>query len=398
MIKPWRDCFNVSVREKAEWFKAASWDGELGAQARLALEQLLQGALAADVEQQLGGVAPYQRGPQRRDQRNGSYRRRFETEQGTVELRVPRSRHNVYQPRVFARYQRRAQAVDQAICQMFCRGISTREVGEVLQALIGTKVSATTVSEVTRRLDQAVQAFQQRPLSDQYRYLLLDAVYLGCKGAAGRRRVAVLVAYGIRWDGRRELIAFRQAKGESERDWTMFLEDLRRRGLEGRRLQLIVTDGAPGLIAALDLVFPYVRRQCCWVHKLRNVARYLRARHRDECLAQAKAIYRAATRREARQRFRAWKGRWKLPEPKAVACLTADLEELLSFLDLPEPHRSKVRTTNALERAFREVRRRTNPMSCFNNPASLDRIVYAVVEHLNARWEKTPLHNFTQKT
>jgi putative transposase len=395
MIKPYRDCFNASVAEKLGWFKSATWDGELKFQARMSLKALLEGAMEEERTHQLQ-AARHQRTPARRDQRNGYTPRDLQTEHGLLRgLQVPRSRLNLYEPQVFGRYERRTAAVDQAIVGMFLAGVSTRRVGEVLEGLVGAGVSATTVSRVTREIEQLVRAYHHRPLTDHYRYLLLDGIWLGCKSATGRRKVVVLTAYGITWDGRRELIDFRVADSESEANWSAFLNDLYRRGLVGEHLQLVTTDGAPGLLAALDLVYPHVPRQRCWFHKLQNVSTRLRVKHRAECLAQARQIYLASTRREALQRFREWQAHWEPLEPKAVACLTQDLEALLTCFAFPAAHRPTIRTTNPIERSFREVRRRTNPMSCFTNPANIDRIVFAVMHDLNHRWGKTPLRHFT---
>jgi transposase-like protein len=398
MIKPHRDCFNASVAEKRRWFKDATWDGELGFRSTMALKDMLQHSLEEEAELQLG-VARYQRSPRRRDYRNGSYTRTLDTPGGSIDdLRVPRSRHGTYQPQAFNRYQRRMAEVDELILGIFLAGASTRRVGAVLEVLTGHAVSASTVSNVAKALDAHVREYHHRPLQDRYLYLLLDGIRLRCKGADGCRKVLVLTAYGITAAGHRELIDFCQAPTESEAHWTRFLESLRRRGLEGNALVLVTTDGAPGLIAALNMVYPFVHHQRCWVHKLRNVANKLRPAHRDECQAAARLIYLAPTRREAVRRFKAWKRRWQEVEPKAVACLAEDIEQLLACFQVPEPHRIKVRTTNAIERSFREVRRRTNPMSCFNNPASIDRIIFAVFAHLNDNWEKHPIKDFTQKT
>ena len=197
--------------------------------------------------------------------------------------------------------------------------------------------------------------------------------------------------------GQRRLLAFRLAQAESEAAWEAFLSQLRERGLGGQHLRLISTDGCPGLHAALETVYPYVPRQRCWVHKLRNGAALRTRSQQADCLAEAKAIYLAPTRRQAVQAYWAWAQRWRGEAPKAVACLERDLDELLNFLACPEAHRRKVRTTNAIERAFREVRRRTRPMSCFTNDASCERIIYAVVSHLNKSWEGHMLLEFPHK-
>jgi len=388
MIKPHRDCFTTSVSEKLTWFKECLWDGELSRQSRLALAELLNGALEEDINHQLGIQQAYERSSQRLDQRNGYYERVLETSWGAARVRVPRSRENRYEPTVFEAYARRTAQVQQVICNLFTGGLSTRAVAEIMDLICGCSVSATTVSAVCKALDVHVRSYQQRALTDQYTYLALDGIHLRCKGADGPQHRVVLVAYGIGPGGRKELIAFRQAPTEGERPWTAFLQDLYRRGLTGERLVLVTTDGGAGLIAALDFVYPHVGRQRCWAHKLRNLAAKLRHAHREACLKQASTIYQAPTYQEAVRRFRRWRAEWQEAEPKAVACLQESIEELLAHFVVPLEDRIKVRTTNAIERAFREVRRRTRPMSCFNNPASIDRIIFAVFSRLNSNWEK----------
>ena len=261
---------------------------------------------------------------------------------------------------------------------MFLTGVSTRKVTEVLEPLLGASMSAQTVSRITRSLDAEVRRYQSRPLEDKYLYLLLDGIVLKVKTATGVVRRLVLCAYGITPGGHREMISFRQSNSESEAQWEAFLRDLYDRGLRGGPLALVSTDGCSGLHQALATVYPYVPRQRCWAHKMRNVAARLPRKIQAVCLAEAKTIYQARTRREAITRFRQWAADWRQTAPNAVKCIEDDLEELLPFLDCPQQHWKKVRTTNAIERSFREVRRRTRPMSCFQNSASVDRIVYGV--------------------
>jgi len=144
------------------------------------------------------------------------------------------------------------------------------------------------------------------------------------------------------------------------------------------------------------MVYPYTPRQRCWVHKLRNVAVKLSRNIQKECLSGAKLIYLAANRKEAIKCYWDWATCWRDSQPKAVACLEKDLDELLSFLAFPEKHRSMIRTTNAIERSFREVRRRIRPMSCFTNDRSCERIIYALFHYNNKKWENAPIPNFTQ--
>lgn len=359
------------------------------------LKGLLEGALEEELTVLLG-AARYRRVEGRHGYRNGFYERDLATQVGIVTaIRVPRARDGVGRRSVFSHYQRRQAQVNQVIRQTFLAGVSTRRVGETLEALLGERVSAQTVSRVARSLNREVARFHRSPIEDDIRYLLLDGVYLRVKGAAGVQRKLVLCAYGITVAGERRLLGFRLATAESQAQWEAFLNTLRERGLLGRHLKLIVTDGCKGLHAALDTAYPYVPRQHCWVHKLRNVANLLKRGQQQECLEGARAIYKAEARRSAIQAYWAWARRWRGEAPRAVACLERDLEPLLSFLSCPSGHRRMVRTTNAIERCFREVRRRTRPMSCFNNAASCERIIYAVFSHLNRNWKGHPLPQST---
>lgn len=394
-----KDLTELTVRDLwAEVKDEEEWWGEVKGDTLRMVRRLLEGAMEGELLEQLR-AGRYRRTEVRRGYRNGYRERGLLTELGLVEhLRVPRDREGAYQPRVLPRYQRRQQGVNRLVREMFLSGVSTRKVQEVLEPLLGAGVSAQTVSRITRSLDAEVQCFHRRPLEDRYCYLVLDGITLKVKGVTGVKKRLVLCAYGITPEGHRELLSFRQAPAESETQWEAFLRDLYDRGFHGKALELVTTDGCPGLHRALDTVYPYVPRQRCWAHKLRNLAAKLPRTHQEPCLQGAKGISQAETQREARTRFRQWAGCWRPLAPKAVTCLEHDLEELLPFLDCPQAHWRKVRTTNAIERAFREVRRRTRPMSCFQNPASVDRIIYGVISHLNTSWEAKPLREFTHNS
>lgn len=360
---------------------------------KLILESSLEEELLEEVQ-----ANRYQRTEVRRGYRNGHYEKSLYTRFGVMKaVRIPRSRES-YESKILPRYQRRQDEVNRLIRDMFLAGVSTRRVGEVLATVNGEKVSAQTVSRITKSLDNQVYLFQNRPLSDLYQYLFFDGISLKVKGAGKVHKRQVLCAYGITLFGKREIIGFRQGTDESEAKWEAFLRDLYSRGLEGKNCKLITTDGCPGLHKALDTVYPYIARQRCWVHKLRNIANKLRVKDREECLAGARLIYLAQHRKEAVKAYQNWESKWRLVYPEAVNCLGRDLDDMLSFLDRPVAHRAKVRTTNAIERAFREVRRRTRPMSCFTNALSVNRIIYGIINHLNQAWKDKPLSQFTQNT
>ena len=382
----------LSWEERKEFFEE-----ELGEHVRSEVKRLLEEALEAERTDWLG-VGRYVRDEGgRRDYRNGYYRRDLGTRLGLLRrLRVPRTRRGC-RSQLLRRYQRRQESVNELVREAFLRGVSTRQVGEVLEPVLGESYSPQTVSRIARGLDQAVEAFHRRRLGDEYVYIFLDGVVLKVRDREGKvRRRWVLVAYGITAGGCREVIAYQLARGESETSWTAFLQGMFLRGLEGRHLRLVITDGSAGLQAALALVWPQVPRQRCWAHKLRNIADKV-PKKEGSCVREAAALYQAPNRRQAQGSFQRWASKWRPTRPRAVACVARDLEELLAFYALPSAHWRKIRTTNIIERAFREVRRRTRPMSSFTNPASCDRIVFGVISHLNRSWDKKPLKEFTQK-
>lgn len=362
------------------------WE-ELKTEQLLVVKRIIESALEQEMIAHLC-AGRYQRQAGRRGWRNGYYQRSILLELGLIEgLRVPRARQAWGGTALLDRFRQRQARVNQLVREAFLAGVSTRRVGEVLEPVLGERVSPATVSNITKALDREVGAFLSRRLSEQYVYLLLDGLTLKVKSQSGVKKRLVLVAYGIDAGGTRHIIGFRLATAESEAQWQAFLDDLYRRGLEGTRLRLVVSDGCKGLHKALDTVYPYVERQLCWVHKLRNLSQRVPARWRKDCLLGASHIYQAPTKREARARFASWAEAWRERVPKVVACLENDLEPLLAFLGCPEADWRRVRTTNAIERAFREVRRRTRPMSCFNNSASCQRIIYGIVNHLNTNWQ-----------
>ena len=282
------------------------WWEEVDRHVLSGIKQLLESAMEEELLDQLR-AGWYRRTEVRQGYRNGYRNRSLLTRYGLIAgLRVPRDREGRYDPKVLERYRRRQGTVDLAVREMFLLGISTRKVRTALVPLIGSGVSAQTVSRIGRSLDGTVATFHRRPLQDHYQYLFLDGIVLRMKGATGSKHRVVLCAYGITVAGERELLAFRQAPSEAAVHWESFLRDLYDRGLKGHQLRLVTTDGGAGAHHALDLVYPTVPRQRCWAHKLRNVAAAVPRKYQGDCLREAKTIYQAETAREARARFRAW--------------------------------------------------------------------------------------------
>jgi putative transposase len=384
--------FEVFVRDLQESF----W-GDFQGRTREMLKKLLE----SDAEQQMAdylGLKWHERAGAiaRVDYRNGFYERDYVTPLGGIRLRIPRTRQRSFLPRWLGRLQRRAPEVAELIRQAFLRGISTRQVGRVVAVLTGEAVSAQTVSRLTRVLDQAVRAFHERPLGDGWSYLVLDGVWLKVRRAFGPQRVLLLVAYGIRGDGTRQLLAFTRAKSESQAGWEGLLNDLYQRGLRGQHLQLVITDGCPGLARALETVYPRIRHQRCWVHKMRNILEKAKRRDEKQLKSEAQKIYLAANLAGAKRAFERFRFHWRSRYPSLVRQLERDLPELLHFFRFPQHLWRKLRTTNVIERCFVEVRRRTRPMVVFTNVESVDRIIYAIFSRFNEDWKNHTLELFTQ--
>ncbi|MBU3959171.1 IS256 family transposase [bacterium] len=390
------------VKEFVESSNNASFWSDIKKHTRSLLKDTMQICMAEEMVQYTQRQK-YQRAESILDYRNGYYFRNLDTELGPIdELKIPRSRSGLFNTKVFEHYQRRQKAVNEAICNVFLSGVSTRDTSSALKPILETTFSASCVSRVTKSLDKKVKQFHRRKLLDEYQFLFLDGITLSVKGSLKAVKKLVLVAYGITLFGKKELISFRIASSESQAAWEAFLNDLYNRGLKGENLKLIITDGCKGLIAALDTVYAYTKRQHCWVHKLRNVSKYLKKCDQKQVLSEAKKIYQAETKREAAHLFKTWKRHWSNLYPNAVNCIEKDLDALLAFLEISAPKdyakliRKRIRTTNVIERAFREVRRRTRPMSCFTNQDSVNRIIYAIFTRLNTKWEGKPLKEFTQ--
>jgi putative transposase len=389
-LTPVTEQFQHFVEDLKETF----W-GDVYGKTQALWKKFLEAESARERDQYMGCGA-YEQKEGRRDYRNGYYERKLVTRFGTLSLKIARSRERGFLPAGLKRFQRRAEEVMLLIREVFLAGISTRKVGRVVARLTREVVSAQTVSKLTRGLDALVKAFHRAPLQDEWAYLFLDGVSLRVRRPGGRKRVQMLVAYGVRGDRSRQLLAFLRSPGESQAAWEALLLDLYRRGLVGKNLLLIVTDGCPGLAAAIQMVYPHVPHQRCWVHKMRNILEHVRQRDYEAVKADAQAIYRAESRREAERAFRCFWVHRQGAYPGVARQLGQDLPELLSFFRFPRHLWKKLRTTNVIERCFVEVRRRTRPMVCFVNVESIDRIIYAIFNGLNQDWRNRTLHIFTQ--
>jgi transposase-like protein len=323
------------------------------------LKLVLEEQMAGAVDRHLAEMARLETA----DRRNGSYSRWLLTELGEIELSVPRTR-TWSALQVVRAYARRAAHIDRMILACFVLGLSTRKVAIALLPVLGRRVSASTVSRVAKTLDAAVAAFHRRPLQDIYPVLMLDGVVLSRRTGAGALKRPVLVALGLRPDGKKEVIDFRLAGSESAAAWERFLTDLYRRGLTGERLEIICVDGGAGLLAALPMVYPEIPVQRCWAHKIRNVLDKVRKADHQAVKQGLHAVMNAPTIPKARSAARRFADKWQQPYPKAVACLRDDLDDLLTCC------------------RYKTLEERKAVL--FSDRTSMDRILFAVFTHENS--------------
>jgi len=370
-----------------------TWQEECRLAARRAMKEVIEhrmhNGIDAFLEQMRAAGLP--------DRRNGSFGSHLVTEVGELELRIPRTR-TFSALSILQGFARRSASVERTILMCFLLGLSTRKVGPALLSILGEPTSPSTVSDIAKQLDRSVQAYHQRTLSDQYEVLVLDGIVMKRKTGTGAQSRTMLVALGIKPDGSKEIIDFRQVAGESGTAWEGFLNHLYQRGLKGDALKLLIVDGGKGLLAALDLVYGQVPLQRCWAHKTRNVLNHVKRADHGKVKRSLHRISHARNLREAQKAAQRFVLRWQATYPKAVQCLQNDLPELLSFLQvkmgLPA---SVLRTTNAIERRFREVRRRSRPMGTFSDRTSMERILYAIFTHENLKQRTaTPFLLLTQ--
>jgi putative transposase len=375
----------------------ALW-GDLRPELREAVKTILEATMEDELTAELL-AGRYERTHGRLDHRNGSYRRRLVTELGAIDdLHIPRRRQVAYRPSFLERSARRTRLVDDVLRQAFLRGLSTRETAALAETLTGVPLSAATVSRLVRALDAQVAAFHRRRISFPARYLLVDGLWVSVRGSSGRAAQRVVLAvYGIDAAGRRTLLDYRQAASESTAEWRRLLDSLVARGLDPEAIALVTADGAGGIATAVAEAFPDAALQRCWTHRVRNLLDALPVADRRACLRSLRRIYRARTRRAAVQAYWRWAGTWRDRHPRLVRALERDLDALLAVFAVPEPLRTSLRSTNLLERAFRELRRRLRPIGALADRTSADRILYGQVLRLNELLDRRPLAAFTQE-
>jgi putative transposase len=350
---------------------------------RAVLQAALQEVLEAEMTEALG-AGKSERTADRAGYRSGYYDRKLITRVGVLELRVPQDRAGHFSTELFERYQRSEKALVSALAEMYVQGVSTRKVKAITEELCGHSFSASTISEATARLDEKLKAFFSRRLEEAYAYLIVDARYERVRDGGVISSQAVLVAIGVDWEGRRQVLGVEVANRESHSSWREFLAGLRARGLHG--VEYVVSDDHAGLKAAIREILPEAAWQRCYVHFLRNALDYLPRKHDDDCLMELRWFYDRRDLEEVRRDIATWITKWQGKYPKLVTWVEENVEETLTYYRLPRAHHKHMKSTNMLERLNQELKRRTLVVRIFPNTASCLRLSRALAIETHEGW------------
>ena len=344
-----------------------------------ALDQILQ----AEMSEHLG-AEPGERIATRVGYRAGYYERGLVTRVGKIELRVPRDRSGEFSTALFERFQRSEKALVSTLVEMYVQGVSTRKVKAITEELCGHSFAASTVSALNKGLDEALKNFAQRRLTEEYPYLVVDARYEKVREDGVIQSQAVLIAIGINWEGRRQVLGVELANRESASSWREFLLGLKQRGLRG--VELVVSDDHAGLRRAIEEVLPEAAWQRCYVHFLRNALDYLPRKADDDCLQELRWLYARRNGAEAQHDLAAWLSRWQRKYPKLTDWVEENIGSTLTFYRLPRLHHKHLKSTNMVERLNEELRRRTRVVRIFPNAASCMRLIRALCVEIHESW------------
>src|SRR5579859_6867585 len=352
---------------------------------RATVEETLNALLDAEADE-LCGARKYERTEDRKDTRAGSYDRQLHTKAGEVTLTVPKLRTLPFETAIIERYKRRETSVEEALIEMYLAGVSVRRVEDITQALWGTRVSASTVSDLNQKIYGKIDEWRERPLVGDFPYVFLDGLWMKRSWGGEVKNVSVLVAIGVAQSGYREILAVSEGAKEDKASWTNFLRELKQRGLKG--VQMFVSDKCLGLVENFAEFYPEARWQRCIVHFYRNVWTAVPTGKVKGVAAMLKAIHAQEDAQSAKEKAR--QVAIKLHEmrlARAAEIVEAGIDETLSYYTMPAEHWRCLRTNNPLERLMREIRRRTRVVGAFPDGNSALMLVAARLRHVAAtKW------------
>lgn len=352
---------------------------------RSSVEATLNGLLDAEADD-LCRAKRYERSTDRVDTRAGSYDRKLQTKAGEVTLKVPRLRSLPFETQIIERYRRRESSVEEALMEMYLAGVSVRRVEDITEALWGTRVSPSAVSDLNQQLYERIEKWRNQPIEGQFAYVSLDGIWLKRSWGGEVKKVVVLVAIGVDQDGYRQVLGVCEGMKEDKESWRQFLRHLKGRGLKGVRL--VTSDKCLGLVEALGEFYPAADWQRCMVHWYRNVGSTVSKSKVKEVMAMLKAIHAQEDREAAEKKAADVLAKLRAMKLSKAARIVEDgASETLSYMAYPREHWTRIRTNNPLERIMREIRRRTRVVGAFPDGNSALMLVAARLRHVaGTRW------------
>lgn len=351
------------------------------------VEETLNKMLDAEADT-LCNAEKYQHTDARKDTRSGHYQRGLETRVGKITLKVPKLRKLKFETAIIERYRRRESSIEEALIEMYLAGVSVRRVEDITEALWGTKVSPTTISDLNKRLYKKIDEWRNRDIKQEYPYVYLDGTILKRTWGGEVRNISILIAIGVSEEGYRHVLGITEGAKEDKTGWGNFLKHLKARGLKGT--DLFISDKCLGLIESLEEVFPEARWQRCTVHFYRNVFSVVPRGKMKEVATMLKAIHAQENREESLKKAAAVAQKLEAMKlKKAAAIVRSGIEETLSYTFFPQEHWIRIRTNNPLERLIREIKRRTKVVGCFPDGESAIMLAAARLRYvMGTKWSQ----------
>jgi transposase-like protein len=338
-----------------------------------------------------GPTRPGKRSPNRR---NGRSCKTVKGELGEVTLATPRDRDGTFEPKLIAKHQRRVPGFDEKILALYAKGMTTRDIQEIVKDLYGVDVSPTLVSEITADLDVEVTAWRTRPLEAVWPIVYFDGIVVHVRGANGRvSQHTIYVALGVNLQGRKELLGLWLGETEGAKFWLACLTDLKNRGLSDIFVACI--DGLSGFAEAIHTAYPQTSVQLCIVHLVRAALRYVSTEDSKPVARDLKKIYQAATVLEAEQALGEFAQAWDAKYPTIAKQWRSKWADIVTLFDFPAPIRKAIYTTNAIESVNSVIRKFTRNRKIYPNEESALKLVYMAISEASKKWTK-PIHHWKQ--
>ena len=363
---------------------------------RQSVEETLNGLLDAEADT-LCQARRYERNAERASTRAGHYERNLQTKAGTVQLKVPKLRHIPFETAIIERYRRRESSVEEALVEMYLAGVSVRRVEDITEALWGSRVSPSTISDLNQKIFERVEEWRNRPLEPKSPYIFVDGIWLKRSWGGEVQNVSVLVAIGVSTSGFREILGVAEGSREDAESWRQFLRYLRERGLE--QIDLVVSDKSLGFLEALGEFYPEAKWQRCVVHFYRNVLHAVPRGKAKEVALMLKAVHAQEDKEAARRKSAEVISKLRAQRlDKAARIVESGCDETLSYYDFPVAHWRHIRTNNPLERLNREIRRRTRVVGSFPDGHAALMLVAARLRYMaGQKWGTQRYMNMNQE-